>query len=486
MISRFQSCAKKWTLSAATGMFFLSSGAVYGQAPPTSAAPYTPQRTLQNAVQRELNSLNSAEPQQFSPVAQQQAQSAEKKRFFLFGGSSSTHPNQRTGLRQSRTRPGSRRSTARTPQITPAQPRSNPVQQVQYAPAAPQRRVAPKQNSAVMDELHKLYRAEGRPIPQMNVPNYQRPAINQAAAQQVRSQKKPGLMSKIFPFMKKKKPVAQQASQQVSPAAPAQIQPQTAIDQIPPAPAPAPAPIAIEPIQALEEIPNVSGIAPAPLPSDDLENPFTEESENEADGVDVNPFGAIALEEETDTEEPATAEEPTEAPNPFEVLAENEDDLAPARILPAEPAQEEAKPEAHTQKLQQIAERKGLNGLKGFCIVSLRDERELIDTDSEFSSIHGLKTYYFATADAKSKFDAEPEKYAPASDGHDVVVLTDSSEEVEGTLDHAAWYRGKLYLFSSAESKTKFHNTPADYLQQSPIEQVKLEEEQLTIEAEEE
>jgi YHS domain-containing protein len=35
---------------------------------------------------------------------------------------------------------------------------------------------------------------------------------------------------------------------------------------------------------------------------------------------------------------------------------------------------------------------------------------------------------------------------------------------VEGTLEHAAWYRGRLYLFSSADSRREFVETPSRFV----------------------
>jgi len=119
--------------------------------------------------------------------------------------------------------------------------------------------------------------------------------------------------------------------------------------------------------------------------------------------------------------------------------------------------------EDHKAKRELIALRKGMPGLKGFCPVVLRDDHELIDTNPAFSSTFELKTYLFSSSDAKGQFDKNPSKYAPSHAGADVVSLASHDEAVEGSLDHAVWYRDRLYLFSSPESLATFNRAPAKF-----------------------
>ena len=84
---------------------------------------------------------------------------------------------------------------------------------------------------------------------------------------------------------------------------------------------------------------------------------------------------------------------------------------------------------------QQILERSGQKGFKGFCTVQLRNKRELIDSSDRFAARYGLNTYYLSSAEAKAEFEADPARFAPAAGGADVVVLTNTEEPVEGSLD---------------------------------------------------
>jgi YHS domain-containing protein len=113
--------------------------------------------------------------------------------------------------------------------------------------------------------------------------------------------------------------------------------------------------------------------------------------------------------------------------------------------------------------MQQIRERGGMKGLKGFCPVLLRDDRELRDSQPEFYSNHRGQKFHFASAEAKARFDQNPARYAPAAYGADVVVLIRDKDVAEGSLDHAAWYRGNLYLFATLETYGAFVADPVKY-----------------------
>lgn len=133
----------------------------------------------------------------------------------------------------------------------------------------------------------------------------------------------------------------------------------------------------------------------------------------------------------------------------------------------AEPAN--TKPVSHQPaseydvKMALIRERGGMKGLKGFCPVTLRDERELKDAQTEFASSYRGQKFHFCSSEAKAKFDLDPVRYVPAAYGADVVVLIRDKDVAEGSLDYAAWYKGKLYLFASEEAHNTFVGEPSKY-----------------------
>ncbi|HUQ69447.1 MAG TPA: hypothetical protein VM165_07995, partial [Planctomycetaceae bacterium] len=124
----------------------------------------------------------------------------------------------------------------------------------------------------------------------------------------------------------------------------------------------------------------------------------------------------------------------------------------------------------YAEKMKQIRDRGGMKGLKGFCPVTLRDERELKDSQPEFQSSFRGQKFHFTTADAKTKFDQDPARYAPAAYGADVVVLTRDKDVAEGSLDFAAWYKGNLYLFANEETYTTFITEPTKYASPAGLE----------------
>lgn len=126
--------------------------------------------------------------------------------------------------------------------------------------------------------------------------------------------------------------------------------------------------------------------------------------------------------------------------------------------------------EAYMEKIRRIRDRFGMKGLKGFCPVTLRDERELLDAKPEFFYTHRGQKFHFASADARNKFEADPGLYAPAAYGADVVALGRDKDVVEGTLDFAAWYKGRLYLFGTQANYETFVKSPATYASPAGVE----------------
>lgn len=115
------------------------------------------------------------------------------------------------------------------------------------------------------------------------------------------------------------------------------------------------------------------------------------------------------------------------------------------------------------QRMQAIADRPHLLGFKGFCPVQLIDNRQLRDASLEFYSTYGRRTYYFGSAAARARFVANPRRYVPAAEGRDVVLVTHTGEELQGKIDFSAWYRGRLFLFTSAKALEAFNANPAMY-----------------------
>ena len=184
---------------------------------------------------------------------------------------------------------------------------------------------------------------------------------------------------------------------------------------------------------------NVAKPAPLELPNEELSAPVeTVETSPPALMVPPNPE--------------ASADEPP-------LVLDKSEPTPPATLTPALRSENERT----RAKQEMIAARKGLRGLKGFCPVVLREDRDLVDAHSEYRVIYNSKTYYLSSSQAVTAFHSDPAKYAPAARGCDVIQQAVTGEEVEGSLDFAVWYKGRLYMFTSAETMDTFVSAPSSH-----------------------
>ncbi len=231
---------------------------------------------------------------------------------------------------------------------------------------------------------------------------------------------------------------------------------------------------------------------PAASVDEALHNAFTEIAEDAADGKhvdnpkadnsqpdnrqkDSSPFSGLSLDShmpvppepqaaemnvspESATNGDAPKDSTADAPKDSTADAERQD-----LPLSSQTSDEHASKEATDAKLKRIAERTDLQGLKGFCPVALRDDRDLQNALPEHASRFKGRTYYFSSADAKAAFDEQPEQYAPMARGNDVVLLKTMLTR-EGSLDFAVWYKDRMYLFTSQKTLEQFIATPSEFV----------------------
>jgi len=106
-----------------------------------------------------------------------------------------------------------------------------------------------------------------------------------------------------------------------------------------------------------------------------------------------------------------------------------------------------------------------LKGLKGFCPVILKDERRLVEARTQYKTEYQGQIITFSSLEARQAFESNPKKYIPVEGGRDVVRLAGGNQnELDGSLEHAAWYRGRLYLFSSEASRREFVESPGRFM----------------------
>lgn len=175
--------------------------------------------------------------------------------------------------------------------------------------------------------------------------------------------------------------------------------------------------------------------------------------------VDENPFA--------DSSAPtlATAEEVFESPietadNTPVVNASTESNVTDNTVT-IENVWQDAKEVSPTTDLSGV---ESLTGFKGYCPVTLRNERKLVPSIPQYAREFEGTVYQFASLEAAEAFAKAPEHYAPAASGLDVVAVHSGLPVAFGSIDHGAWFRGRLYLFSSVEHLEEFRLNPTGYL----------------------
>lgn len=102
-------------------------------------------------------------------------------------------------------------------------------------------------------------------------------------------------------------------------------------------------------------------------------------------------------------------------------------------------------------------------GLDGYCPVCIVDGGKWMPGNPEHVAVYDGRTYQFPEAAVRDKFVASPEKYVPALNGDCIVCYAKGGKRAAGSVDFAAAYKGRVYLFPSAGIKQEFLSSPAKY-----------------------
>ncbi len=103
-------------------------------------------------------------------------------------------------------------------------------------------------------------------------------------------------------------------------------------------------------------------------------------------------------------------------------------------------------------------------GLDGYCPVTLADQKKWQVGDRRYGVIHRGRTYLFAGPAEQQKFLANPDHYAPAISGEDVVIAIDQGQVVEGKRQYGVEFQNRTYLFASDASRRAFSQNPQRYV----------------------
>lgn len=102
-------------------------------------------------------------------------------------------------------------------------------------------------------------------------------------------------------------------------------------------------------------------------------------------------------------------------------------------------------------------------GLDGYCPVSLAEQATWTEGRAQWGVQHRGRTYLFASATEQQRFLANPDRYAPALSGDDVVLAFEAGNQIPGQRRYGVTYQGRIYLFSSLETRSRFAANPQAY-----------------------
>ncbi|MEQ9407489.1 MAG: thioredoxin family protein [Fuerstiella sp.] len=103
-------------------------------------------------------------------------------------------------------------------------------------------------------------------------------------------------------------------------------------------------------------------------------------------------------------------------------------------------------------------------GMGGFSPVALVSQRQWIKGSDQFVASHEGVEYFLQSAAEVEMFNAAPEEYIPKLHGCDLVELHLENRATTGAIEYGAFYKGKVFFFSSMENRSRFENNPTWFL----------------------
>lgn len=101
--------------------------------------------------------------------------------------------------------------------------------------------------------------------------------------------------------------------------------------------------------------------------------------------------------------------------------------------------------------------------MNGFCPVTILDDGKWEKGDTSIKTTYDQRTYYFASQEAKKKFDAHPPKYVPALGGDCIICLVNVNKRIPGSVFYSVRHKDRLYLFPQDLAKKEFKDDPEKF-----------------------
>jgi hypothetical protein len=102
--------------------------------------------------------------------------------------------------------------------------------------------------------------------------------------------------------------------------------------------------------------------------------------------------------------------------------------------------------------------------LKGYCPVELCRNGRWVQGDPRWTVIHQGAAYRLSGNDQRMQFLANPEQFAPANGGNDLVISVGQRRDVPGDLSYCAAFKGRIYMFSSSATQLEFQKSPERFI----------------------
>ncbi|MBC7964493.1 MAG: thioredoxin family protein [Fuerstia sp.] len=102
-------------------------------------------------------------------------------------------------------------------------------------------------------------------------------------------------------------------------------------------------------------------------------------------------------------------------------------------------------------------------GLGGFCPVTMMRDKKWLKGSEEFVGSHDGVDYFFQSAAEREVFFASPEQFIPGLHGCDPVELQRGRRAETGAIELGAFYKGRVFFFTSPSNRSLFKSNPAWY-----------------------
>jgi len=180
-------------------------------------------------------------------------------------------------------------------------------------------------------------------------------------------------------------------------------------------------------------------------------------------------FEAISQEEAPRAGAPRTKNRPSPDPRKYQIF----DVPGSENRQPAKPKVANNETESFFKTISQEGESRGSKNtgsapaFGGLCIVSALEDHELLKGAARYQISYRGHTLYFASNEKKEQFESSPNTYWPMLDGACAIAMLEKEKIVEGSLEFAAVFRKRIWLFSSQKAMDEFLSDPTDVAEEA-------------------